>query len=163
MGNYKRRSQRTLKFTKDLLDIIKLRLEKDECIRQIEKSFDISEATLRKRIRLGTVPTSLGRYQYVFNMEMERRLVQYIKKLDNLFYGLIVKELQLLTYQFAEQNKLSHPFNKDTKMVGKEWVKSFCKPHNLTVRQSEKVSAARASGFNKNQISRFFENLKTFV
>ncbi|KAJ8965371.1 hypothetical protein NQ317_002874 [Molorchus minor] len=48
-------------------------------------------------------------------------------------------------------------------MVSKHWVINFCKEHNLSVRTPEKTSIARASGFNRPQVMRFFENLRGLI
>lgn len=40
-------------------------------------------------------------------------------------------------------------------MAGKDWVRSFC-IHYLSTRVPENTSLARASGFNKVQVDRFF-------
>ena len=50
-------------------------------------------------------------------------------------------------------NKIPHRFNLETKMAGKHWT--------LSLRNPEKISLARAIGFNKVQCQRFFDNLKT--
>jgi hypothetical protein len=34
-----------------------------------------------------SIPTSLGRFKPVFSQELEERLVEHVKKLDSLFYG----------------------------------------------------------------------------
>lgn len=45
-------------------------------------------------------------------------------------------------------------------MAGKDWLKGFCKRNKLSVRTPEQCSMARAIGFNKVQVSRFYDNLK---
>uniref|UniRef100_A0A1E1WPD5 HTH CENPB-type domain-containing protein n=1 Tax=Pectinophora gossypiella TaxID=13191 RepID=A0A1E1WPD5_PECGO len=46
-------------------------------------------------------------------------------------------------------------------MAGRDWVECFLKRHpELTLRQSAATSLARAIGFNKVQVDRFYENLK---
>ena len=63
-------------------------------------------------------------------------------------------------YEFAEANHCADRFNKDKKLVGNDWISDFCKRHWLSVRNHEQCSLARAHGFNKVQVSRFFNNLK---
>lgn len=144
MGKYIRKSNRKLVFTR-------------------EKSIRVNEATLRKRLKADSIPISLGRFTPVFSPDMGRELANYCKELDSSFYGLTVKSLRELVFEFAERNDVSHRFNKLKKMAGKDWVFSFCKRYNLSVRVPEKTSLARASGFNQVQVNRFFDNLKNLI
>lgn len=160
---YKRKSTRQLKFTKELLAEIAEKIKNGRSKRSVAREYNINESTLRKRLKLGTIPNSLGRFKSVFNSEKELELVERIRQLDELFYGLTVKGLRGLVYQFAEEIKVDHPFNKTTKLVGKKWIQTFCKKYNLSIRQPEKVSVARAIGFNKVQVTRFFENLERLI
>ena len=66
-----------------------------------------------------------------------------------------------IAYQFAELNGLSDRFNSERKMAGKDWVKGFCKRQKLSFRKTEQCSLGRAKGFNKIQVNRFVNNLKT--
>lgn len=65
-----------------------------------------------------------------------------------------------LVYEYAESNGIEHRFNKVTRMAGKKWFVDFCLRNNLSLRTAEKMAAARASGFNHEQVDRFFSNLK---
>lgn len=107
----------------------------------------------------GVGVTKLGRFGAVFNEEQDRELADHIKKLDDYFYGLCFKDLRRLAYEFAERNKLQHPFNEETKLAGKEWALSFLKRHKLSLRTPSKTSLARIMGFNKVQVDVFFKNL----
>lgn len=160
MGNYKRTSNRRLRFTEQIINEIKVKLNNGMSKRAIAAQYGISESTLRKRLKAGTVPTSLGRFKPVFSREMEEELARHILHLDNLFYGLTYKQLMSLAFQFAEENKLPHTFNKTNKIAGKKWVQQFCQRHQLSLRRPEKTSLARLSGFNKPQVDRFFVNYK---
>lgn len=160
MGGYKRKSDRKLVFTEEILQEIKERIQKGESKRSIAQIFGVNEATLRKRLKAGTIPTSLGRFKPVFSNEMEQELADYCVELQQMFYGLTLKALCILAYDYAEKNGLQHRFNQEARMAGRDWAIAFCKRRNLSLRQPEKTSLARASGFNKIQIGRFFENLK---
>ena len=45
--------------------------------------------------------------------------------------------MQHLAFHIAEKAGLAHPFNKQLKMVGREWVKSFLDRHDLRLRQPQ--------------------------
>ncbi|CAG5041108.1 unnamed protein product [Parnassius apollo] len=46
------------------------------------------------------------------------------------------------------------------KEASKKWVENFARRHNFSLRQPEKTSLARAAGFNRVQVQRFYDNLK---
>lgn len=108
----------------------------------------------------GTVPTSLGRFKPIFTKEMEGDLANHCRVLDSRFYGIGIKDLRTIAYQFADLNGLRHCFNQEKKMAGKDWVYAFCKRNDLSLRSPEKCSVGRAMGFNREQVSLFFKNLK---
>lgn len=66
-----------------------------------------------------------------------------------------------VAFEYAEINNVSERFNKEKKMAGKDWLKGFCSRNNLSLRTPEQCSMARAIGFNKVQVGRFYDNLKT--
>lgn len=68
-----------------------------------------------------------------------------------------------VVFQYATQNNIAHPFNKNKKMAGDKWVRNFCERHSLTLRQPEKCSLGRAIGFNRVQFDKFHKNLKIIL
>jgi hypothetical protein len=81
--------------------------------------------------------------------------------MDELFFGLTKVDLGKLAYDFAKENNLENRFNEEKKSASRMWIESFCKRHNLTLRTPEKCSIARAMGFNRVQVDRFYKNLET--
>ena len=65
------------------------------------------------------MPTSLGRFKFVFTQEMEEELAKYCRDLDKTFYGLTLKALGNLVFEYAKINMLEHRFNKEKKSAGK--------------------------------------------
>lgn len=116
--------------------------------------------TCRCLFAQGTISVSLGRFKRVLTDEMERELAQHCRDLDSRFYGLTRKHIMKVAFDYAEMNGVSNRFNKEKKMAGKDWLKGFCKRNKLSVRSPEQCSIARAMGFNKVQVSRFYDNLK---
>jgi hypothetical protein len=91
---------------------------------------------------------------------MEKKLADHFRRMDSLFYGLTRKQARQLAYHFAELNNIEHKFNKESKEAGKKWFRCFCARQKLTLRTPEKLSACRASSFNKPLVNIFFKNLK---
>ncbi|KAJ8939480.1 hypothetical protein NQ318_022534 [Aromia moschata] len=116
---------------------------KEISIRQASIQFNIKYSTLQKH-------------------QEEEEFYEHIKELDGRFYGLTRKDLCQLAYQFAEKNRINHPFKND--MAGSQWYTNFMKRHpRLSLRQPEPTSIARARGFNKPQVQIFFDNLKSVI
>lgn len=77
--------------------------------------------------------------------------------MESRLYGLTTKDLRGLVYSLAIKNNKPHPFNDLKKEAGKDWVQSFLKRNpELSIRQPESTSAARAAGFNKQAVDKFF-------
>lgn len=161
MSPYKRKSARKLVFTQEMIRDIRNDIQNGKSKRQIARELNIPEATLRKRLKIGTVPESLGRYKCVFPQEMEKQLADYVKEMDRRFYGITHKDLQVFAFEYAEVNGLQHCFNREKKLAGEKWVGNFCRRQNITLRQPEKTSMGRLMGFNRPQVEKFFNNLKT--
>ncbi|KAJ8962776.1 hypothetical protein NQ318_001175 [Aromia moschata] len=135
-----------------------------ESKRSVASALGIPESTLRKYLKTDAPATKLGRYDSTFTKEMEDEFYEYIKKVDNMYYGITARRLRVLAYEFAEKNGIPHRFNKDTRMAGKEWLRAFLKRHSdLSIRQPTSTSIVRAIGFNKPQCDRFFENLANLM
>lgn len=142
-----------------MLELAKRKIEEGLSVRRIAQEFGIDESTLRKRLKSGRGVTSLGRCRSVFSKEMELELAEHCRELDRRFYGLTMLTLRKLGYEFAELNKLQHPFDRSLKLAGKDWAYKFMKTYNLSLRTPQQTSLGRMMGFNKIQVNRFFENL----
>lgn len=133
------------------------------------KQFNVPQATLRRRAqnknkKVRGINKGLGRFSTTFPMEMENELVEHIKMRENMLFGLTVTDLRKLAYEFAEANNLPHRFCKVEKIAGFEWLRGFRTRHpELSLRKPESTSAARAQGFNKPQVSRFFRRLEQLM
>ena len=100
----------------------------------------------------------------VFSAEMEDLLEKHILKLDSLLFGISPIELRRMAYDLAVQNGVPHKFNNMEKLAGKKWYYSFLKRHPcLSLRAPEPTSLARAQGFNRESVSRFFGLLENMI
>jgi pantoate kinase len=69
-----------------------------------------------------------------------------------------------LAFQLALANGQAHQFNTEKESAGQHWFKNFMSRHpNLSLRQSEATSLARARGFNRRDVNIFYEKLKSVI
>ena len=79
------------------------------------------------------------------------------KIMEAMLHGLTVVELRRLAFDIAEQMNIEHRFNKDNKMDGLDWLQGFRKRNpSIAIRTPEPVSIARAVGFNRPHVTRFY-------
>nr|CAI5826562.1 unnamed protein product [Callosobruchus analis] len=132
--------------------------------------FRISRTTLRRYYRHmmkeGTAVQDLHEnlaVKKVFNEEQEKMLVVYIKDAANLQFGLTLKDVKVLAYQFAKANQMKYPTSWDSaQMAGEYWLRLFRKRYKeeLSLRKPEATSLARSSAFNKYSVELTFNNYK---
>ncbi|KAJ8729016.1 hypothetical protein PYW07_006712 [Mythimna separata] len=130
------------------------------------KEFKVPRSTLKRRVKginkeAIEIKKILGSCHPTFSMEQEEELVHHILEMEKRFYGLTLQDVRRLAYQLAERNNIEHKFSKDTQMAGKAWISAFRKRHpELTLRSPEATSLARAQGFNKVSVMKFFDLLE---
>ena len=78
--------------------------------------------------------------------------------MESKFHGLTGYDVRLLAYQLAEENKINHRFNSG--VAGKMWLRNFLGRHpEISLRSPEPTSMARARGFNKKSVTKFYDIL----
>lgn len=108
------------------------------------RSFGIPPKTLRRHrdMKVATPGKSkLGSKSTVFTPEYEALLVEHIKQMEKVFFGLTTIDICRLAFELAVQLKISHPFQNAS--AGLDWLKGFLKRHpSLTIRTPKlRVSA----------------------
>lgn len=95
----------------------------------------------------------------------EADLAKYIKRSAEIYHGLGPKDMRRLAYDCAVKYKLKYPASWDEKeMAGKEWLNAFLKRNNrLSIRRPESTSPSRATSFNRNNVSGFYDKLYTIL
>ena len=90
----------------------------------------------------------------------EKELVEYIKGMESKLFGLTRTDVRKLAYEFAVRNNITHSFSNDKQMAGTDWLYAFMKRNpDINLRKPEPTSLARAMGFNKSQVKRFYDLL----
>ena len=159
---YKRKTERGSYGETNLADALRA-INNGVSINHASKEFGVPQRTLRRhRDKKVAHPgvQKFGRGKSLIPSDVELHLKDHVINMQRRFYGLRFQDLRRLAFDLCEKAKISHPFNKETKMAGKDWVRNFIARHNLTIRQPVSTSIARFSGFNRNQVQRFFEIFK---
>ncbi|KAJ8947302.1 hypothetical protein NQ318_004552 [Aromia moschata] len=136
--------------------------ERTLSIRRAAQMFDVPYGTLQDRLKCRFQPKklTLGR-KPVFSESQEKEIVETILKLSKLFYGLTAQSIRTLVFKYAETNKITHPFNKEKGMCGKDWIYSFMRRYpQLSFRKPEATSLSRVTAFNRGEVDVFFNNLE---
>ena len=107
------------------------------------------------------------KYQYfnrcavwnVFSKDEEKALVEYLVIASNMHYGLSKPQLKKLAFEYVKANAKKYPtfWDKNSK-AGEQWYSDFMKRNNkfLSLRKPQATSLARATSFNKANVSFFF-------
>lgn len=127
------------------------------------KQFGIPKTCLLRRIKTNNIaPPRNDHFKHVFNKVQEELLVKHILDLEATFYGLTPMDIRKLAFQLAERMNINHPFNKEKKIAGLDWLYHFRSRHPiLSLRTPEPTSVARAAGFNRVQVTKFFNLLSS--
>ncbi|XP_072171817.1 uncharacterized protein [Diadema setosum] len=145
-------------------------IELGESVRRVAERSGIPKSTLHdaksgknKHARRQQDECHLGKYS-VFTAEQEAELANYAMEVCRSFFGLYPEQIRHMAYEYAERNKIKHPFNPVTKLAGKDWFAGFLRRNaQLALRTPEATSFARAIGFNKTAVGRFFDNVNSVL
>ncbi|CAH1995203.1 unnamed protein product [Acanthoscelides obtectus] len=97
----------------------------------------------------------------VLGQSNERRKVTHIKKLCQAGFAPGRITVRKMAFHFAEKLNIKHTFLKETGKAGIQWLRSFIERNpDLSIRQSEGLSLARALGMNRLEVANFFKLLK---
>ena len=75
-------------------------------------------------------------------------------------WGLTRRNFLNYAFTFAAALGIPHPFSQQNKRAGDFWLRGFLLRNNdVSLRKAEQLSWARASGFNKEAVNRFYQQL----
>lgn len=139
----------------------------DYGLNECARVYGVPKATIKRHAdrknRFSNVVKSFGR-QATFTEEMEKVLSEHILLFEERFFGYSVKDIRKLAFDIAEKYGVPHSFNKEKKIAGKKWFYAFMKRNpQLSLRQPEGTSMARAKGFNRENVHKFFDLLEKIV
>ena len=133
--------------------------------------FGIPRSTLQDYIKRLKNPENNGEtfnlsYGYkkprqIFNDNEEKTFVAYLQHAASIYFGLSPREVRVLAFECAKLFQKTMPVSwSEFGMAGPDWFSGFLKRHpELSLRIPEATSIARATAFNKSNVSQFFEKL----
>nr|XP_047141474.1 MFS-type transporter clz9-like [Hydra vulgaris] len=68
---------------------------------------------------------TLDAFKTIFTWEKEAELVQYVRQMEKMLFGLTFYELRKLAFELAEKNKKAHKFNKEEGVAGYDWYQGI--------------------------------------
>ena len=132
------------------------------------KAYGVPQATLKRHLdginkHANGEIKKLGRQQ-VLPLHVEEEFVKHLVATENMFFGATRKELMKLAYEVAEKNDIPRGFNRLPKMADKTWYRKFMLRHpEISLRQPEATSVARASVFTNEAVGRYFTLLEKII
>lgn len=141
--------------------------------REAARIHNVSRATLVRHVKKYR-QSAEKKFEYVvhndvkkvFTKQEETLLVSYLIQAARLHYGLTLREVRILAFQFAKANNKKYPAKWDIQQeAGKQWLRNFRKiyQNQLSLRKPEATSLARSTGFNKPSVAKFFENYRNIL
>lgn len=164
MPRTRKRTTEKASWTAESLKVAADLVQQGQSIHKVAKKTNIPYSTLQRKLkkvggRQIFESPRLGRHA-VFSKEQESILVDHLITMSNMFHGLTSQQLRKIAYTCAESLGIPHTFNREKEIAGRGWINSFLKRNpQISVRKPEATSINRITGFNKNEVDRFFANL----
>ncbi|XP_023310354.1 uncharacterized protein LOC111691547 [Anoplophora glabripennis] len=162
---YKKKTSRGEWSKESMKQAVEKVLNKEMGYRKAALQYSVPQTTLERHVNAiktkgeMNLDLPLGPIATVFSKKEENELVEYLKEMEARLFGLSTLELRSLAYQLAVKNGKKHRFNTTAKLAGVDWVQGFLKRHCDLSIKPEATSAARAMGFNKISVAKFYELL----
>lgn len=98
----------------------------------------------------------------IFPVELELKLYEYLILCSKMFYGLTLTDCRSLAYELGVKNNITVPETwSASRKASTDWMKGFRQRFpELSLRTPEGCSLSRATGFNKFNVSTFFNKLE---
>ena len=157
--NYVKKTDRGSYGNQNLADALKAISDGVPLLRA-SKEYGVPARTLRRH-RDSKVQTpgsvNLGHHGPALPAEVENELHEHIKCIERSLYGLTVRDVQRLAFGVAEHSGVPHPFNREKKRAGKDWLRGFFRRFgDMSVRSPQGTNLSRAVGFNRPKVQEFY-------
>ncbi|XP_071051794.1 uncharacterized protein [Onthophagus taurus] len=143
-----------------LVNAVKAIKQNEIGVNAAAKAFGIPKTTLKRRLKSNNFSKGSMGKPSLLGTENEKKIVAHIKKLQSHGFTPTRDSVRYMAYYFAESLKLVHSFNTERKQAGYDWLLSFLSRNpQLSIRQAEGVSIARAKGLNRETVDNYFQLL----
>ena len=168
MRTYKRKTERGRADHETIVTAVRKVVETGRPCRSVADEH-IPHCTLRRYcIRYhssggnGDMRTGYFNAHYVFTIDEEHILVEYVQRAAALYYGLGTNEMRRLAYNYAKKlEKKMRTSWVSNKKAGVDWLTGFLKRHgNIELRTQEATPLRRAMNFNRANVALFNDNLE---
>lgn len=173
LPKYQRTSTRNSWSETSMAEAVRAVLDGSMGFKRAADSHGVPKSTLERKVKKARTNSltpevaavkKLGRYETVFNAEQEKQLVEHVLVLEERLFGITLTDIRMLAFELAERNNIEHNFNRDKRMAGKCWLYSFLSRNKkLSLRDPESTSIARAKGFNRVAVKKFFDLLGSLI
>jgi hypothetical protein len=167
--HYKRKSARGL-YGIDKIHAALDAVKNGQSVRNSSAVHGIPRKTLQRHLAgRVNIPGHLGRFQTALSAEVEEVVVNHVKAMQGMFFGLCPNDVRMLAFDLSQRLNMTdtdgrlnrHVFNPRKLMAGVDWFAGFMRRHNdISLRQPEATSLCRAVGFNRPAVDKFFKLLK---
>jgi len=134
-------------------------------VRTVAKEYNICHVTLYRFVKkvknkqpavCGYIPN-----RQIFTADQERMIADYTINASAIYFGLSPQEVRKLAYECAQKFDIEVPESwKLNGKAGADWLSGFLKRNSdLSIRTPEATSLARATSFNQQNVSTFFDKL----
>lgn len=151
--------------SEDMENAIRAVREKKKTLSEASSCFNVPKATLCRKVNdtekspKELANTKLGR-KPTLPADLEKDLVEYCVLMESKLYGLTRNDIRRMAFQLATRNGIQTPFTND--IAGRAWFDHFMNrhTHEICLRKPVGTSQARALGFNKESVGKFFDALE---
>lgn len=160
MPKRSKRKAKTQNWTEEQVNNAILAIKKGTSMKQAGKDFRIPESILREKLKeIGEEETSVHGRKPIFNENQEREIASHINDLSVVFYDLTPTDVRRMAYNYAQQNRVHHNFNRETNLAGRGWLAFFVK-RNPSVCLRDKMRSDKYQPAKREDLILFYSNLQ---
>lgn len=132
-------------------------------VRTAATRYKIPRRTLRNHQASGKTTKQLGRPSYLTPAQ-EMDLCNRIFRLAEVGMPITGKVIQRSVYTFCSQNNVKNPFDTQSGLAGRKWLRLFLQRHpEVAQRKAQNMNPGRAAKLNRFIVGDYFSKLKATI